>query len=94
MGILAWFILLAAAAALATAAQLTLFADRKSSDYDWIYIASGGVIGGFTGHVWYSGFGAVIDGLNVVPALAGLFIGGAVVEIVYRSILRPRQDTT
>lgn len=92
MGLWAWLLLLATAAVLATAAQQGLFADdREADDHDWIYIASGGLIGGFTGHLWYPGFGPLVDGLNVVPAVTGLLIGAAIVESIYRVILRPRQ---
>jgi hypothetical protein len=93
MGIWAWLILLAWSAALATAAQYTLFRnDRKPTDYDWVYVAGGALLFGFTAHVWYPGFGLpVVDGLNVVQALAGGVVGGVVVEAAYRFILRPRQ---
>jgi len=91
MGIWAWLILLAASAALATAAQFLFFAkDRTPRGHDWIYIAGGALIGGFTGHAWYPG-GPLIDGLNVVPAAAGLIFGAFVVEYVYRMVLRPQQ---
>jgi len=26
--------------------------DRKPKDYDWVYIAGGALLGGFTAHVW------------------------------------------
>lgn len=81
MGIWAWLILLGMSAALATAAQYLLFSnDRKTTDYDWVYVAGGGLLGSFTGHVWYPGIGPVFDGLNVVPALAGVVVGAVVVE--------------
>ena len=42
MGLLAWVILLAVSAVLATAAQFVLFPhDRETTDYDWIYVAGG-----------------------------------------------------
>jgi cytochrome c biogenesis protein CcdA len=92
MGIMAWIILLALSAALATGAQFLFFSkDHKPTDLDWVYVASGALLGGFTGHVWYPGVGAVVDGLNVLPALPGAVIGGAIAELVYRRILRPRQ---
>lgn len=92
MGIMAWIILLVLSAALATAAQYAFFSkDRKPTDLDWVYIASGALLGGFTGHVWYPGVGPMVDGLNVLPALPGAVIGGVLVELVYRRILRPRQ---
>jgi hypothetical protein len=92
MGIWAWVILLVWSAALATAAQYTLFRhDRKANDYDWVYIAGGALLGGFTAHVWYGGFGPVIDGLNLVQALLGGLAGGVVVELVYRLFIRRRQ---
>jgi len=91
MGIWAWIILLLAAAALATVAQSLFFSrGRRPTDYDWVYLAAGALIGGFTGHAWYTA-GPTIDGLNVVPALLGLIVGALVVEAVYRLILRPRQ---
>lgn len=92
MGIWAWLILLAVAAALATAAQYILFRhDRGPNEYDWVYIAAGALLGGFTAHVWYSGFGPVVDGLNLVPALVGAVIMAAALELIYRSFIRPRQ---
>jgi cytochrome c biogenesis protein CcdA len=92
MGLWAWIILFAVSAALATAAQYLFFRhDRKATDYDWVFIASGALIGGFTAHVWYPGFGPVVDGLNFLPTLAGAVILGAVVELVYRMFIRPRQ---
>lgn len=92
MGLLAWFILLAVSAALATAAQYTIFRnDRKTTDYDWVYIAGGALLGGFTAHVWYPGFGPVVDGLNLLPALAGAVVLGIMIELVYRIFIRPRQ---
>jgi cytochrome c biogenesis protein CcdA len=92
MGILGWVILLAAAAVVATVAQFLLFArDRRPTDYDWVYIAGGALIGGFTGHAWYPSVGPAVDGLAVLPALVGLFVGAVVVEAVYRLVLRPRQ---
>ena len=92
MGIWAWVILLVWSALLATAAQYTLFRKaRKPNDYDWVYIAGGALLGGFTAHVWYPGFGPVIDGLNLIQALVGGLVGGSVVELVYRLFLRRRQ---
>jgi len=91
MGIWAWVILLLWSASLATAAQYTVFrADRKPNDYDWVYIAGGALLVGFTAHVWYPGFGPVVDGLNLVPALVGGVVGGAAVELIYRLVLRRR----
>ncbi len=92
MGLWAWFILLAVSAVLATAAQYLFFRhDRKATDYDWVFIAGGALIGGFTAHVWYP-VGPVVDGLNLLPALAGAVVLGAVVELVYRAFIRPRQN--
>ena len=92
MGINAWIILLVLSAALATAAQFLFFSkDRAPTDYDWVYIAGGALIGGFTGHIWYAGTGPSIDGLSVVPACAGMVVGAVLVEVVYRRIIRPRQ---
>lgn len=91
MGVIAWCILLAWGAALATGAQYTLFRGaRGPGDYDWVYIAGGAVIGGFTAHAWYPGFGPVVDGLWVVQALVGGVVGGIVVEAAYRLVLRRR----
>jgi cytochrome c biogenesis protein CcdA len=92
MGIIAWGILLLISSALATAAQFTIFRnDRNPNDYDWVYIAGGALLGGFTAHVWYPGFGPVIDGLNLVPSILGALAGAVVVELIYRFVLRPRQ---
>jgi cytochrome c biogenesis protein CcdA len=91
MGLVAWIILLAISAALATAAQYLFFRrDRKPTDYDWVYIAGGALLGGFTAHVWYPGWGPVVDGLNLLPALLGAVALGVVAEGIYRGILRPR----
>ncbi|HEV2477621.1 MAG TPA: hypothetical protein VGX22_13850 [Candidatus Dormibacteraeota bacterium] len=93
MGIWAWIILLAWSAALATAAQYSFFRnERGPKDYDWVYIAGGALLFGFTAHVWYPGFGLpVVDGLNILQALAGGVVGGVFVELVYRLFIRPRQ---
>jgi uncharacterized membrane protein YeaQ/YmgE (transglycosylase-associated protein family) len=91
MGLLAWIILLVVSAALATAAQYLFFRHgRKPADYDWIYIASGALVGSFTAHVWYP-VGPTVDGLYILPALAGALFLGAVAEMVYRFYLRPRR---
>ncbi len=92
MGIRAWVILLSWSAVLATTAQFAFFRkDRKPTDYDWVYIASGAVIGAFTAHAGYPGFGPVVDGLNLLQALAGGVVGGAVVELAYRLYVRRHQ---
>ena len=92
MGVWAWLILLLAAAGVATAAQYVMFAkDRRPNDSDWIYIAGGALIGGFTGHAWYSDIGPTLDGLHILPALIGLTAGAVLVEVLYRAVLRPRQ---
>lgn len=91
MGLLSWIILLAVSAALATVAQYTLFRrERKPTDYDWVYIAGGALLGGFTAHVWYP-VGPTVDGLYILPAVAGALVLGAVAELVYRFYLRPRR---
>ena len=92
MGIWAWLLLLAISVTLATVAQYTFFRhDRGPHDYDWIYIAGGALLGGFTASVWYPGLGPAVDGLNLVPALLGAVILAAVLEGIYRSFIRPRQ---
>jgi hypothetical protein len=86
-----WVILLAASAVLATAAQYLFFRhDRKKTDYDWVYIAGGALLGGFTATVWYH-VGPVVAGLYLLPALAGAVVLGAVAEFIYRVFIRPRQ---
>ena len=92
MGIWAWIILLGWSAALATAGQYAFFrGDRGPKDFDWVYMAGGALLGGFTAHVWYPIAGLpVVDGLNLWQALAGGFIGAVVVEIAYRLLLRKR----
>lgn len=92
MGIWAWVVLLLWAAALATAAQYAFFRDdRGPNDFDWVYIAGGALLGAFTAHAWYPIAGMpVVDGLNVVQALVGGALGGAVVELVYRAWIRRR----
>jgi hypothetical protein len=93
MGLLAWIMLLAVSALLATAAQYLFFRNaRKATDYDWVFIAGGALLGGFTASVWYS-VGPVVDGLHLLPALAGEVVLGAVIELVYRAFIRPRQAT-
>lgn len=37
--------------------------------------------------------GPTFDGMYVLPALAGLLLGAAIVEGVYRMVLRPRQTS-
>ncbi len=56
----------------------------------WVYIAGGALLGGFTATVWYP-IGPVVDGLHLLPALAGAVVLGAVVELIYRAFIRPRQ---
>jgi hypothetical protein len=91
MGIWAWLALPLAAAAIATIGQFVFFRkDRGPTDYDWIYLAAGALLGGFTGHAWYA-VGPTFDGLYVVPAALGALIGAAILEAVYRLALRPRQ---
>lgn len=93
MGIWAWCILLAWSAALATAGQYLFFRDDQgSNDFDWVYMAGGALIVGFTAHVWYPVAGLpVVDGLNVLQALAGGLAGAIGVELVYRLVIRRRQ---
>jgi cytochrome c biogenesis protein CcdA len=92
MGIWAWVMLLVWSALLATVAQYTFLRNaRAATDYDWVYIAGGALLGGFTAHVWYPGFGPVVDGLNLVQALVGGVVGGIAVELVYRLLIRRRQ---
>ena len=91
MTLLSWIILLAVSAALATAAQYLFFRrDRKKTDYDWVFIAGGALLGGFTATVWYP-VGPLVAGLYILPALAGEVVLGIVVEVIYRAFLRPRQ---
>ncbi len=91
MGLFAWITLLAVSAVLATAAQYLFFRhDRKATDYDWVYIAGGSLLGGFTATVWHP-VGPLVAGLYILPALAGAVVLGAVVEVVYRAFIRPRQ---
>jgi uncharacterized membrane protein YeaQ/YmgE (transglycosylase-associated protein family) len=94
MGIWAWLILLAGSALLATLAQYTLFRqNRGSTDYDWALIAGGAIIGGFIANLWYAGIGPEVDGLHLLPALAGAVVLGVVVELVYRAFIRPHRTT-
>ena len=91
MGLVSWIILLGVSAALATAAQYTLFRNnRKPTDYDWVYIAGGALLGGFTAHAWYP-VGPTLDGLYILPALGGALVLGAVAEFIYRFYLRTRR---
>ena len=92
MGIWAWVILLVWSAALATAGQYLFFrADRGPKDFDWVYMAGGALLGGFTAHVWYPISGMpVVDGLNLLQALAGGLIGAVAIEFIYRFWIRRR----
>ena len=86
-----WVILLALSAVLATAAQYLFFRhDRKKTDCDWVYIADGALLGGFTATVWYH-VGPVVAGLYILLAIAGAVVLGAVVEFVYHAFIGPRQ---
>jgi cytochrome c biogenesis protein CcdA len=92
MGIWGWVVLLIGAAAIATMGQLLFFArDRRPNDHDWVYLAGGALLGGFTAHVWYPDLGPALDGLMLGPALVGALVGAVVAEAVYRMLLRPRQ---
>lgn len=92
MGVWAWVILLAISAALGTAGQYLFFRnDRGPKDFDWTFMAGGALLFGFTAHVWYPGFGPVVDGLNLAPAVAGSVAGAVVVELVYRLVIRRRR---
>ncbi len=89
--LLSWVILLAVSAVLATAAQYLFFRhNRKKTDYDWVYIAGGALLGGFTATVWYP-IGPVVAGLYLLPTVAGAVVLGAVVEFIYRAFIRPHQ---
>jgi hypothetical protein len=93
MGLWAWIILLAVSAALATAAQYLFFRyDRKTTDYDWVFIAGGALLGGFTATVWYP-VGlvlAVFRGAKVrfplCPGCAALTIGDHAEHILCNSL--------
>jgi hypothetical protein len=91
MGVWSWLILLTVSAALGTFVQYAFFSkDRGPKDFDWVFTAGGALLFGFTANVWYP-FGPAVDGLNVIPALGGSLVGAAVIEIVYRIVIRPRQ---
>jgi hypothetical protein len=91
MGIWAWIVLLAVSAAVATVGRyLVSRLDPRPTDYDWVYLAGGGLIGGFTAQLWYP-IGPTFDGLSLMPMLVGVIVGAAVLEVVYRVLLRPRR---
>jgi cytochrome c biogenesis protein CcdA len=91
MNLLSWIVLLTISALLATAVQSFFFRNaRKKTDYDWIYMAGGALLGGFTATVWYP-LGPVVAGLYILPALAGEVVLLAVAEGIYRVLIRPRQ---
>jgi cytochrome c biogenesis protein CcdA len=91
MNLSSWIILLAISAALATAAQYLFFRhDRKQTDYDWVFIAGGALLGGFTATVWFP-VGPLVAGLYILPVLAGEVVLGTAVEFIYRAFIRPRQ---
>jgi hypothetical protein len=59
--------LVAMSAVLATAGQYLFFPKaRKKTDYDWVYIAGGALLGGFTATVWYP-IGPHVAGLYILP---------------------------
>ena len=90
MGVWAWVILMAWSAALATAAQYPFFRkDRGPADYDWVYIAGGALLFGFTASYWYQGFGPSFNGLWLFQGLAGGVVGGVVLEAIYRFFYSP-----
>jgi hypothetical protein len=91
MAIGGWIILLALSAVVATVGQyLFLRKDRGPRDYDWVYMAGGGLIGGFTAHLWYP-TGPTFGGLYLLPMLGGVVVGAVLLEVVYRLFLRPRR---
>jgi hypothetical protein len=53
-------------------------------------MASGGIIGGFTGQLWHA-TRPRFDGLAVAPTLAGVIVGALLLELLCRPFLRPRQ---
>ncbi len=92
MGLWGTVILLTMSGLLATTAQYLFFGQsRKMTDYDWMFIAGGALLGGLTASMWYH-IGPVVDGLYLLSALAGEVVIGAGVEILYRRFLRPRQN--
>jgi len=85
MGILAWLILLFGAAAIASLWQMLL----KRPANEWIILAGAALIGAFTAHLWYGvpyEVGPTLDGLYVLPALAGGLLLAAAVDILYRTL--------
>jgi hypothetical protein len=98
VGIWAWLILLAISGALATAGQYLFFhtIHPLSTDYDWVYMAGGALLGALTANIWYGtawNSGPMVDGLCLAPTLLGALVLGAVVEVIYRLFIRPRQTT-
>jgi hypothetical protein len=98
MGIWAWLILLANSGVLATTGQCLFFHTIRplSTDYDWVYMAGGALLGGFTANLWYGSawnMGPVVEWLYLAPALLCALILGAVVEAIYRLFIWPRQAT-
>ena len=63
----------------------------RLDDFDWVFLAGGALIGGFTANVWYPGIGLVVDGLHLLPALTGAVVLGTLAELVYHSFIWPRQ---
>lgn len=97
MGLSGWLLIFVVAAALATVSQYVLLRhSRGPNDFDWVYIAGGAVLGGFTTNVWYGEplqIGPELDGWYILPALAGALVLGAAAELVYRACIRSRQPT-
>jgi len=91
MTLVSWVILLALSATLATAAQcLFLHHQRKTTNYDWVYIVGGALLGGFTATVWYH-VSPLVAGLYLLPVFAGAVVLGAGAGFIYRGFIRPRQ---
>jgi hypothetical protein len=93
MGIVAWLILLAVSATLATVGHYTLsLVQHQATGHDWVYLAAGALLGGFMGSVWYPSVGPDVDGLVLLPAVACAFAVGAV-QWVYQLFVQPRQPS-
>jgi hypothetical protein len=86
MGIWGWVVLLAASAALATVVQLLFFSrTRQPGDQDSVFLAGGGLVGGFTAQAWFAA-GPAVDGLGFIRRFA---LGGCAAVGMYGLAVRP-----
>lgn len=64
---------------------------RASADVVSATQGGGAELGIWAWVILYPGYGPVVNGLNILAAVAGGVVVGAVVEVFYRLYIRPRQ---